>query len=163
MKSLLILLILTLPFSTFGVSRIGGGKVGSLASGFVMELPSPFLALDQFEDVVVANGPIGFSADRIVPQYIQIREFDSLFGSLSGLDRSALRREFKNRGWTLQSDSNPCFEVFKFQNSSATGIAITWGQGKGVSLQGPALPSVAEAIGTARSNLTLKPGACSWK
>jgi hypothetical protein len=155
--------VLLSALAVHAVSRIGGGKVSSVDSGFEIKVAQPFLGLDQLQDIIMANGPIGFNNNQLVSQFILIKEFSVQFEDLKNESRESIKDFFRKASWTSILSTNPCVEAFTYTNDSTTGTAMTWGDGKGIILQGPATPMVEQAIEETRQSAALVPGACAWK
>lgn len=164
MKNLLLLSFLTFFAATsLGVSRVGGGKISSSESLFELQMAAPFLGIEDYKDTVIAMGPKGFSATQFISQFIQVREYASRFNKLVTDSRRDTKSFFLSQNWDAFVTTQDCIDAYSYTNSTATSIALTWGQGKGVILEGPATPMVRDAIEKTVQSLTLLPGACSWK
>lgn len=164
MKKFLILSFFTFcAASSLGVSRVGGGKISSSESLFELQMAAPFLGLEEYKDAVIAIGPKGFSSTQLISQFIQVREYSSRFHNLAKGDRQDTKNFFTGQQWDVFTKVPDCIEAYSYTNDTATSITMTWGQGKGVILEGPATPTVRQAMETTVQSLTLLPGACSWK
>jgi len=162
MKSVILALVL-MALSAFGVSRVGGGKVNSYASGFELEVPQEFLNMEQYPDVIVANGPMLISNSTPMLQFIQIREFKNYYAAQATLSRAEMETYFTSRRLVkLTGVPDPCMDAYAFDNRGTTGLVVTWGDGKGVTLTGPSSPLVKSAVESILQSMTLVPGACAW-
>lgn len=164
MKILLSIFILLLStVHSWGVSRVGGGKISSTHSLFEMEIPAQFSDIEQGQDFVLANGPRSFGSRQRVLQFIQVREFTSSFDTPEATDRGTIKKFFEDRQWDPYPVTESCVEAFAYTTATTTGLALSWGQGKGIILEGPLTPLVQQAMDEAIQSLKLLPGACSWK
>lgn len=163
MKFAISVIVLFISVCAFPVSRIGGGKVGSLSSNFEMEVAAPFTDLKQLSETVLANGPPGIGPNGFSSQFIEIREFREYFSEIENSSKLETQTFFAARGWEQNQSIKTCVEAYAFENATATGAALTWGSGKGVILQGPATANVKIAIQQMIVTLKLLPGACAWK
>jgi hypothetical protein len=164
MKRLLLLGISLCALTSWGVSRIGGGKISSLESKFDMNMPAPFADLQQSGNIVIANGPVIVRNGPLEQQFIQIREFKDYYASLASTNRADIEVYFKTRHFQrLNLNPDPCIDAYEFSNESTAGIVATWGDGKGLTMTGPRSDLVITASRQALASLQLQPGACAWK
>lgn len=164
MKSFLVGAIFLCALTSLGVSRVGGGKVSSLSSQFEMVVPEPFSNLEQIDQMVIANGPLMGGHGIPTPLFLHIREFSDYYSDLRTLSRVELESYFLTRGFKKENlNTDPCLEIFSFENTTTTGAVATWGNGQGVTLTGANAEIVALTLRSALQSLVLNPGACAWK
>lgn len=164
-KSKIILPLLMLVTSHgHAVSRVGGGKVSSAASGFELTVPSPFIQLGALSsDSVRAIGPTFFiNGQGLRKLFIDILEFSTDFSSLANISRDDLRREFLTAGWT-EENTHGCSVHFKMEGASVVAHVVSWGSGKGYILHGLLLSDVAKTMDEIVGSQQRASEECQWK
>lgn len=163
-KTLLILAIVTSASFGGAVSRVGGGKVSSTASGFELTVPSPFMQLISFgSDSIRAAGPMAYIVGQgIRQQFIDIVEFETDFKDLSFKSRDEFRQEFLSAGW-IEMNTSSCVVHFAKENGSVIAHIVSWGSGQGYILRGPFTKEVSQSMDAILKSQRRASADCSWK
>ncbi|MBO9666261.1 MAG: hypothetical protein J7501_05560, partial [Bdellovibrio sp.] len=165
MKGLLFVL-LTLPTWSFAVSRVGGGKVRSLNSGFELNVQSPFMVATLEKESVRCLGPDAITVNNgtliSLNQYFEITEFNNEFENVNSLDKEQLIHRFQDSGWSEQSSSMSCALSMRYEQDGAVAYFITWGKGKGLAIKGTDTSDTVKMIENALKTLQVPTG-CEWR
>jgi hypothetical protein len=173
-KALAALACLALSPAALAISRVGNGRIESLASRFDAPVPAEFCAADScLVDETESHGLVFQDArgarmapSPLVPISEPLRlfadEFAQRFPDWVKLGRAELTGELASRGWKRTDSPDPCVEAWRNESASGFSWLGTWGDGRGVVLfglnAGPTLDSASQLI----SGIRLEPGACAW-
>lgn len=163
-KALLCLVILISSSLSNAVSRVGGGRIRSTASGFELTFPFPFVQLGLLSaDAVRASGPMAYFAGQgLRQQFIDVLEFETDFKDKSQLSRENLRQEFTTAGW-VEMNTSSCVAHFKKENGSVIAHVVSWGSGQGYVLRGPLTAEVSQAMDAILKSQQRATAECLWK
>ncbi|WP_413586244.1 hypothetical protein [Bdellovibrio sp. HCB274] len=166
MKNIILLILLTTTWAPLSgaVSRVGGGKINSLSSGFEMDAPESFLNIKATgRDSVRAEGPPTYVMGRgVMTQFIDIGEFRNEFPDFVDYSANDIQSRLERSAWSVVSNSD-CILIMKSNDPQITAYIATWGLGKGFVLKGRSLPDVDKAMTGFINSLVLTPGSCAWK
>jgi hypothetical protein len=169
-------LLLAAPFS-WGISRVGGGSVASLAQGYSLDAAPMFGAITilgpemaRFEGPMGLNfgggvrggGGFSFSPFAGTP-YIDLLEFRVEYPGFVKLTRVELRTELVRDGWTEIKARETCLTAFIKESQTATFAIATWGEGFGYVLVSRKSNASRIAIEGMVQSTKLEGGACRWK
>ena len=130
-----------LGFASLGnaVSRVGGGKIQSMKSGFELSVAPLFKTADVPQETVRCLGPIGmiqqgFQVNMGI-QYFEVAEFSNEFSDATNLSKQDLVARFSKSEWK-EIYSSECPLTMKLKNEAVTAYFVTWGNGKGFVMKG---------------------------
>ncbi|WP_142698815.1 hypothetical protein [Bdellovibrio sp. ZAP7] len=165
MKRPILLAILLASTTSHAVSRVGGGKVRSLRSGFEASIESLFVTTQSSEQMVRCSGPIGpirqtksFSTGT---QYFEISEFADEFTNATALSKKQLTDRFEKSQWQEVKKAQ-CDLTLKQRTSGVVAYIVTWGHGKGFVMKGTDSPDTNRAMDKVLATLKIT-SECSWK
>lgn len=167
MKSILTVTVALFFTASFAgaVSRIGGGKIQSVSSGFEMNVNLLFSPADIQNDSVRCLGPIsviqrGANA-TMGTQYFEVSEFAREFPDATSANSQELITRFEKSGWKAQPSEN-CNTVLRLRTDGAVAYIVTWGSGKGFVMKGTPTAQTEQAMREALLSLKIN-GGCAWK
>ncbi|MEK2689820.1 hypothetical protein [Bdellovibrio sp. GT3] len=146
------------------VSRVGGGKISSLSSGFEMIVPQNFTNLfaTRTESVRAEGPPVYVYGRGVTTQFVDITEFQDEFADFTNYSALEIRERLEQSKWRLVSESD-CAIIMKNNDPKIVAYIGTWGAGKGFVLKGLNLPDVDQAMIGMLGSLRVTPGSCAWK
>ena len=164
MKILITLMSMAWAIPGLCVSRVGGGKIQSVPSGFEITIPNPFSNIKESSNGLRAVGPIALvPAQGLQRQFIEISEFAADFPDTVSLGRESLMKRLLQSKWIEFRSSHECVLALKSHENGVFALLLTWGDGKGFTLKGPLSTEVEEAATKVVSSLVLDSEVCSWK
>lgn len=166
MKKTLIFITLLIAWTTLSraVSRVGGGKISSLSSGFEMIVPQNFTNLfaTRTESVRAEGPPVYVYGRGVTTQFVDITEFQDDFSDFTNYSALEIRQRLEKSNWRLVSESD-CILIMKNNDPKIVAYIGTWGMGKGFVLKGLNLPDVDQAMIGMLGSLRITTGSCTWK
>lgn len=167
MKNLLVFgAVIFTALSSSGVSKIGGGKIASSPSQFVMNIPQMFDSTNarEAQQLLLEGPPSTSPSDGFRPQTILVREFSFHLPRLVDVDLAGTQQFFTDNAWTAWEPTEPDCRIgyMKMNNTNITYIA-TWGHGRGVVISGPRTQQVRKAVVEMADSIEIAEGACGWK
>jgi hypothetical protein len=166
MKKIILMGLITLGSLTgSAVSRVGGGKVASEFSQFMMGVEDGSWQIRTASSAgVTAVGPVAFTPDRgPVQQFFDVTEFKDEFPDAVDLSVSDLQTRFAQSNWTMIPGPIPCAVGWQKENSSVMTYIFTWGGGRGFVMKGLNTYATKQVMSATLHTLTIEPGACAWK
>ena len=159
------LFLLVAALSAQAVSRIGGGKIQSVRSGFEMNISGLFKIADIQNDSVRCLRPVSINQRGLTSsmgtQFFEISEFSNEFADATSLSAEKIVARFEKSGWKKIS-SPSCQVVMKLHTNGAIAYLATWGSGKGFVMKGTPTAQTEQVMREALTSLTIS-GGCSWK
>lgn len=164
--SLLFALIVAVcwPVQSTAVSRVGGGKVSSIGSGFEADIPTLFQQSHVIDDnsVRLIGPPLPESKRLGMRPLIELYEFSEHYPELANLSREEVYDYFTQRQWQDRQHNNECVLWMQGQTPTSHFAIVTWGQGKGMLVMGTAGHNVRNAMLKLLESVRLQEGACAW-
>jgi hypothetical protein len=159
--------IIALMLASIGhaVSRVGGGKIQSLESGFEFSIDSAFKTSQVTEDSVQCLGPVGIIRQETTvsagTQYFEVSEFRTEFPDATALTKKELIARFEKSNWQA-AQSQACELVLRSYSPGIVAYIVTWGSGKGFVIKGTDSADTQRAIQKAFETLKVT-SECQWK
>lgn len=157
---------LFLAANSFGIGRIGNGKISDLSLGFSAEVPAQFVG----EQLIGENhlrllAPAEFLSEIQYIAHIEILAAATIDPSLRAMSRAETLQHLTSLGWrvTANQSGNPCVETLEYTGGNVIAAFALWGSGKGVLLRGYTSISANEGRTRFLDTLEVDAGACAWK
>lgn len=161
MKTLTFFSALLFTFCSWGVSRVGGGKVRSQFSGFELSVPDYFVLSDADSSKVRGSGgPLILRNGTVTQEFFEISEVRSIFPMITSMSLENTKSFF--HVWSVVSHKG-CVLIFKLNGQNAFSYLATWGNGKGLVISSLESERLEKDLSSAIKEMIVQPEACAWK
>lgn len=162
------LISLSLIFLTslaFGVSRVGGGTVADVVSGFSAQVPAQFASIQKInsDSVRLLGAPQFLEIGQATgPQALELHPLKNDFPELGILTRGELAQNRMTQGWQHLKSTNSCIDIYFKSSITAETFITSWGKGSGVVVVISRAPQNSQIVLNFINSFKLDPGACKW-
>lgn len=145
------------------VSRVGGGKISSVSSGFTLSIPSTYKLEDTRSGVQAIGDTAYVVGVGFATQVFEVTELRETFPQHTSLGKEALLKELTTQGWREVQSPYPCaVAVTKYANNIVAYL-VSWGHGNGFVMKGLLTRTTIQAMSDGVQSLKLNEENCSWK
>ena len=159
------------PFS-FGISRVGNGKVTSLAMGYSLSVPDSYQKMEQIGpesmrfigmSLPMASGISSSPLNLFQPSLIELYPLEEKLREYADLNREQFSEVLHGKGYNPIAAPIVCIIAGINHSETASYALVMWGQRKGYILVGAKNAQVESAIKAMVQSMELQEGLCQWK